>query len=115
MLNDKGNTELKAYCGLYCAECYKYKKGKCPGCKMNTKASWCKVRTCCINKDIASCADCPEQGRESCKYFNNFMAKFFGFVFNSDRGKAIELIKSKGYKDFADYMATNKLQTIKRK
>lgn len=43
------------------------------------------------------------------------MAKFFGFVFNSDRGKAIELIKSKGYKDFADYMATNKLQTIKRK
>mgnify|MGYP001174253203 CR=1 FL=1 len=48
------SLELVAYCGLYCGQCTKYLKGKCPGCKENEKASWCKTRSCCIENDFAS-------------------------------------------------------------
>ncbi len=29
---------------------------KCPGCKNNEKASWCKIRQCCISKGYHTCA-----------------------------------------------------------
>ena len=52
------STEYIAACGLYCGACRKYLNGKCPGCKQNEKATWCKIRQCCIEKEIHSCADC---------------------------------------------------------
>lgn len=104
-----------AYCGLYCAECGRYKKGSCPGCQKNEKASWCKVRSCCMTNQYKSCADCKEFSNPmDCKKYNNFMAKLFGFVFQSDRSACINMIKAKGYENFAAYMAGNKLQTMKK-
>lgn len=52
-----GNSNV-AYCGLYCGACRKWKKGKCPGCYHNEKASWCEIRKCCRENDYATCADC---------------------------------------------------------
>ena len=37
-------TQLIAACGLYCANCRTFKKGKCPGCAQKQNASWCKIR-----------------------------------------------------------------------
>lgn len=107
--------ELVSYCGLYCGSCGKYQKGKCPGCAENEKASWCKIRTCCIEKRINSCAQCNEYSDvKDCKMFDNFISKMFEFVFKSDRKAGIKMIQKAGYEEFAKYMAKNKLVSMKK-
>lgn len=113
------NTEIKAdealiaYCGLYCGACPKYLKGKCPGCHKYEKATWCKIRTCCIEKGIPSCARCSMNVHD-CKKFNNFMGKLFGFIFRTDRGACIARIKEKGEEDFAREMASKEIMSFKK-
>jgi len=110
------DTKLISYCGLYCGSCRKYLNGKCASCADNVKASWCKVRTCNIEKKQASCADCKEFPDSSkCKIFNNIFAKFFSLVFRSDRDACLTFIRTNGYSDFAAYMSKNGWVTIKRK
>jgi hypothetical protein len=109
------DTKQIAFCGLYCGACGKYLNGKCPGCAENTKATWCKIRSCCIENSYKSCADCKQYSNvNDCKVYNNFIAKVFGFVFRSNRAACISLIKEKGYDGFAGYMAGNKMMSIKR-
>ena len=109
------DTNLIAYCGLYCGACSKYLKEKCTGCHKNEKASWCKLRACCIEKNYESCADCKEfDDVNDCKKFNNFMAKIFAFFYRSDRKACIELIKNEGYLAYAIKMTAEKKMTIKR-
>ena len=110
------DTKQIAYCGLYCGACPKHLKGKCPGCHNNEKASWCKVRKCCIEKNIGSCADCNEfENVKDCKLLNNFLAKVFAVLFNSDRHACLDMIKAEGYENFAKFMADNNKVTLKRK
>jgi hypothetical protein len=106
---------LIAFCGLYCGACHSYLKGKCPGCRDNVKATWCKVRTCGIENNFQSCADCKTIELVDCKKFNNPVSKIFGLIFNSDRKACIYRIRENGYDNFASEMADNKIQTIKRK
>lgn len=114
--NIEVNKELVGYCGIYCATCSKYKKGKCPGCAKNEKASWCKIRQCCIEKEINSCAECNEYSDvKDCKKFDNFVSKMFEFVFRSDRKAGVRMIKENGYEEFAKYMAENNLVAVKKK
>ena len=109
------DKNLIAYCGLYCGACRSYVSGKCPGCKENVKATWCKVRTCGMENNFQSCADCTSISLKDCKKYNSFISKAFGFVFNSDRAACIERIKVLGYDGFAVEMAASKKQTIPRK
>lgn len=102
------NTNLIAYCGLYCGACKKYLKGKCPGCEGNTKATWCKIKICCEDNNYKTCAECKSVGYDKCKFFNNFVARIFSFIFNSDRNKCIEYILENSIGDFAQYMAKEK-------
>lgn len=109
------NPELIAYCGLYCGSCKAYLKDKCPGCHENSKASWCKVRSCNIEHGYKSCADCTEYSDpRECRKFNNFISKVFGLVFGSDRAACISKIKEYGYDEYASFMTENRLQSIKR-
>jgi hypothetical protein len=99
------DEDLVAYCGLYCGECGKLKKGRCPGCAENEKASWCKVRTCCIEHDYSSCADCREfDDLKDCRKLNNFMAKTFAVIFRSDRNGSLRRIREVGRKEYAREM-----------
>lgn len=110
------DKNLVAFCGLYCGECKAYKKGKCPCCQKNEKATWCKVRSCCLENGICSCADCKTFANVSdCKKFNNFFSKLFAFVFGSDRKACINMIKEKGYEAYAEEMTKRGSQTIKKK
>ena len=110
------DKNLVAFCGLYCGECKAYKKGKCPGCQKNEKATWCKVRTFCLEKKICSCADCQDFANASeCKKFTNFFSKLFAFVFSSDRQACINMIKEKGYDAYAEEMAKRGKQSIRKK
>lgn len=104
-----------AACGLYCGMCRKFISGKCPGCRENAGASWCKVRACCIGNGYASCADCTVTSPEECGKFNNFISKIFAFIFGSDRKACIRRIKETGYEGYAHEMEEKKNMTIKRR
>ncbi len=109
------DIDLIAYCGLYCGACRKYLREKCYGCQKNEKASWCKVRTCCIEYSYNSCADCRiAEDPKECKKLNNLISKLFALVFRSDRFACIESIKKKGYEEYAKEMAEKGMITIKR-
>lgn len=108
------NKDLIAFCGLYCGACKSYLNGKCPGCRENIKATWCKIRQCGIENKFHSCADCTSIELMQCKKYNNFFSKVIGFVLKSDRPACIGRIKEVGYEAFASEMAASGRQTIKR-
>jgi hypothetical protein len=109
------DVALVAHCGLYCGACRAYLKGRCPGCHGNQKATWCKVRTCCMTSGYATCADCREYGEpRQCRKFDNFIARVFGWVFRSDRAACIAQIKRVGLQGHAEDMARQRRQTIGR-
>jgi hypothetical protein len=109
------DSKLVAYCGLYCGACKAYLKEKCPGCPNNTKATWCTVRTCCIGKAIASCAECTEYpAPKDCGKYNNVISRLFGFVFRSDRAACIKQISEVGLDEHAIRMTELKRQSLKR-
>jgi len=111
----ENDVTLIAFCGLYCAACGSYLKGKCPGCSQNTKATWCKVRSCCLENNYKSCTDCKEfTNVMDCKKYNNFISRTIGFILRSNRSAGIQMIKEKGYNSFAEYMGQNKIQSIKK-
>ena len=96
------DTQNIAACGLYCGACRKFLAEKCPGCKQNEKATWCKIRSCCQENKFNTCAECSH-------------SKVFAFLFNSDRPACIRYIKEQGEQAFAEEMTKHKCQTIKRK
>ncbi len=108
------NSELVAFCGLYCGACSKYVNEKCSGCAENEKASWCKIRSCCIDAKIKSCAECGKNGVENCKDYNNLIGKTIEFFSKTSRGKCIDLINTAGYDKFAQYMTENKIMSLKK-
>jgi len=110
----KVNQELIAYCGLYCGACGKYQSGKCPGCRLNEKATWCKIRVCCTDNGYHTCAECTKNPHD-CKKFNNFFSKLFALIFKSDREACLRRINEIGEVDYAREMAEKKIMTIKKK
>ena len=103
-----------AACGLYCGACRKFMSGRCPGCKDNEKASWCKIRQCCNTKGYNTCAEC-ERDIIKCTTYSNLLSKICGLIFNSDRPACISYIKEYGEMAYAEKMAKQKCQTIKLK
>lgn len=108
------NAELIARCGLYCGACRKCLIGKCPGCRMNVKASWCKIRSCSASQGYHSCADCTMDVKQ-CKTYSNFVSKIFSVLFRSDRNACIARIREVGREAYATEMAKMKQHTIKRR
>ena len=107
---------LVAYCGLYCGACGGYLKGRCPGCHGNTKAAWCKIRACCIERSYRSCAECADfRDPLMCRKYNNLISKVFGFLFRSDRVACIRQIKEIGIEGHAEAMTKLGRQSIRRK
>lgn len=109
------NPELVAACGLYCGACRQYLQEKCPGCRANAKATWCKTRSCNLAAEQKTCAECKQYSDPMlCKKYNNVMTKFFSFVFRSNRAACIAQIRSIGLEGHARRMAELKSQTLKR-
>lgn len=110
------NPELVAACGLYCAACRSFRKGRCAGCRENQKATWCKVRLCCKEHERASCAACTEHADPvACGIHNNLISKVIGVVLNSDRRACVMRIRELGPGAFASMMAERGLQTLPRR
>jgi hypothetical protein len=99
------NRNLVAFCGLYCGNCNKFKKSSCPGCMENAKAGWCKIRLCCMEKKILSCAECDEYVKPGeCARYNNVFSKVIQFVTHTDRELCIDMIKKEGREFFISHM-----------
>ena len=111
----QSNPDLVAYCGLYCGACGSYLKDKCPGCHDNEKASWCKIRVCCMDNEYLTCADCNDfESPSDCRKFNNWLSKIFSLIFRSDRAACIQQIKDIGIQGHTDKMTEQKRQSIKK-
>jgi hypothetical protein len=106
---------LVARCGLYCGACRSYRRGRCPGCRENEKAGWCKIRACCAEHGYTTCADCREfTNPNDCGKFNNVFAKVFALVLRSDRAACVAQIRELGLEGHARAMAAGGRQTIRR-
>ena len=110
----QANLQLVSKCGLYCGNCKKYRSNKCGGCEANKKASWCKVRTCCIENGYDSCADCTTTNPRECKKFSNFISSVFELFFRSDRKASIDFIRENGRESFIHLMIDQKRMAIKK-
>jgi hypothetical protein len=111
----EARPELVARCGLYCGACRSWRKGRCPGCAANAKATWCRVRTCCHDQGLPTCADCARHADPmDCGTFDNFMSRLFGLLFRSDRGACIAQIRRLGLEGHARAMAAAGTQTLRR-
>jgi hypothetical protein len=108
------DSGLVAYCGLYCGACGKFLRGKCEGCHNNAKATWCKVRSCNIERHTLSCAECVDYPNvKNCGKFNNAISKVIGFVLRSDRAACITQIRNLGVQGHAENMAGLRRQSLK--
>lgn len=105
-----------ACCGLYCGACGKYLSGKCPGCAGNAKATWCKTRTCCLERGYSSCASCTEfTDLRKCPRLHNWFSTLIGMALNSNRLACLERIRATSPESFATEMAEKKAMTIPRR
>ena len=112
----KRDPKLVAYCGLYCAACGAYQKGRCPGCHDNVKATWCKVRACCGEHSYLTCADCKDfPNPNDCRKLNNFIAKIIGVVLNSNRQACVLKIRELGVDEYSGFMAAEGRQSLPRR
>ncbi len=108
------NPKLVAFCGLYCGACKRYIKGGCPGCHENEKATWCKIRKCCLENEYSSCAVCEEfDDPRGCGKFHNFFSKLIGWLLRSDRRACVLQIKELGLEGHAKAMAELGRSSIK--
>jgi len=105
------DENLVAYCGLYCGSCAKYMKGNCPGCKENTKATWCKIRTCNIENGFKNCSHCNMEGISE----NNTIGKVFALIFKTDRPASLKFIEQHGELIYSQKMSEFKQMAIKKK
>ncbi len=112
----KDCVTLVAACGIYCGNCSKYKKGNCPGCTKNDKASWCKIRICTKESGYITCAECKDYSDVyECGKFNTFLSKVFAFIFKSDRKASIKRIEEIGPDAYAEEMDASGKPVIKKK
>ncbi len=110
------NPVFVAFCGLYCGSCRAFLSDKCPGCKENTKASWCKIRSCGIENKYTTCADCRDfKDVNDCRKFNNIISKILAFVFRSNRKACIEQIRAKGIEKHAEILAASGSHSLPRR
>jgi len=110
------DPDLVAFCGLYCGACGKFLKGRCPGCRKNASAAWCRVRSCCLERAYGSCADCTTHAEvRECGHFHNWISRLIGFFLGSDRRACIQQIRKLGREGHARDMAANRRQTLPRR
>jgi len=109
------SPELVAYCGLYCGACKAYLNERCDGCQKNERATWCRIRTCCRESGISSCAACTDfADPRQCAKFSNFITKLLALFYRSDRAACVAQIRRLGTEGHAQAMTRQKLVTIRR-
>jgi hypothetical protein len=117
----KKNINLMAFCGLYCGACSfkvafdeksrehiknmpakydQYKNAElefCPGCRLDSQHTDCKIRNCAKSKGLTHCGECPDFPCIILKAFNDDgMPHHAGCIPN------LKTIKEKGLDSFLE-------------
>lgn len=89
-----------AACGLFCTNCGAFRRGRCSGCQVAPFFASCPVRQCCKGQGISNCASCGEfrapRDYHECKKLNNWIARFFGLIFRSNRIGGLTQLRDEG-------------------
>ena len=94
-----------ACCGLYCSNCRKFKQAKCPGCLKYEKATWCRIRSCCMEKNIADCSQCEDFiFPKDCEKYTNFISRTIEFFTSTDKSLCIDYLRKNPHVTFAKFM-----------
>jgi hypothetical protein len=90
-------------CGAYCKTCPEYRNTRCRGCKIgykdgerDIKKARCKMKVCCIQKGLDTCADC--ESYPTCTIIQDFYSKK-SYKYKKCE-EATQFIRAKGYCDF---------------
>ncbi len=94
--------KMVAYCGLVCSDCGAFKKLKCQGCHSDKRMYRnCPVRKCAVDNNYSTCAECSEfEDLKRCRKLNNFVSKFMGLIFRTDRIGNLNRIREIGLEKF---------------
>jgi len=97
-----GSTVIVANCGLVCTKCGMHLKGKCTGCYSEKHINMnCNIKKCAESRGYDTCAECKDfQNLKECGTLNNFISKFFGFVFKTDKVGNLYRIREIGLEEF---------------
>jgi len=63
---------IESRCGLLCSACEYREQPGCQGCTKINKPFWgdaCQVKSCCEQKQLSHCGECPEFSCELLKQF----------------------------------------------
>lgn len=89
-------------CGAYCGTCRAYRVA-CKGCQIGYEAgerniakARCKIKLCCISRQLLTCADCSEY--EACEVLGALHSKA-GYKYGKYR-QALDYIREDGYEAF---------------
>jgi hypothetical protein len=95
---------MVAPCGLVCSDCGAYKRHKCQGCHAGKPLlARCPVRACVQFRQYRTCAECtPYHDLTQCHKLHNFISRFFGWVFHTDRIANLRQIRAVGLDAFKD-------------
>ena len=92
-------------CGAYCKTCKAFCNDKCQGFKVgyqdgsrDIKKAKCKMKVCCIEKGLNSCADCEKY--DTCETIQGFYSKN-GYKYKKYR-EATLFIRESGYRRFLE-------------
>jgi hypothetical protein len=95
--------EYVACCDAYCRTCRPFLEGFCKGCKLGYQSgerdlarARCRIKVCCLNRGLASCADCPDL--DGCTIIGAFY-DHPGYKYRKYR-QSMEFIRSYGYAEF---------------
>ncbi len=115
------DAELVSACGLYCGACKAFLKGRCDGCgrPKNRVSFWgkrCKVRQCCDERELSSCAACDEfEDVAACRKQNSALVRLFAPLVGYDRPAGIRQIRESGAMEFARERALEGSMFVRRK
>lgn len=102
------NGFVLAHCGLVCSSCGMFTKGRCQGCHSEKPMMRnCKVKTCCIDHQLSTCAECGEFANlKQCRKLHNLISKIFGFIFRTNRIGNLNRIREVGLDQFTKEVTT---------
>ncbi|UCG58287.1 MAG: DUF3795 domain-containing protein [Phycisphaerales bacterium] len=101
-MSEKEDGFVLAYCGLVCSDCGMYKKGRCQGCHSDGPMfKNCPVKKCAVEREYTTCADCGDfADLKACKKLHNWISRFFGLIFRTNRIGNLNRIRDVGVDTF---------------
>ena len=115
MLPLVADANLVSACGLYCGACKAYRAQKCPGCRGNYKAVYCRVRRCVRRRGIRSCADCDDHpDPRTCRKVHGLLFRTVDLLTDTGRMDCLDRVKELGHEGYAEEMCAGGRQCLPR-